>query len=1032
MSGFDVVGCNQCSNLWILETHDRKTNYAARCPTCGHDHKTSRLKALDHHETADGAAELRARRLANRQGATDEYNEILSEFGSFQSQREEVEFRTASMTTDADKMDLKPIGSDRYADLAEHTFAAEDAKFSQWADEYSGIGENVFADQVSLENSEHGICREYVDETLEGWADRPDRESHIRGAVTVTETKPASAIATIELDATPITDVWADLFGESEFQQALATAIGDRFGGMGTDECYNALRDAGVPFWLRTPIATAVAGQTKSIWQLVSELIPEMATNPLTAVEDLLTVASLFDALEDAPTVGVIVRDSFVDPEQIRRDQRIDICDLLGVLASALDVRVIGSPTTLQRFADRHRSDLDGFSEWCNQDRRSERVEETANAARRVLDPDGRKVQILRQLAAQPDDVLARADIEADHDVTSGRISQLIRNDENSLIELGLVTTYGPDGSQMVSLQAAGRLALEKILAESGRQANINDLEFFSGNSSTKCRVTPQEGVGGEDGEADQPPGERPYRTEYASPSTHHAAAACARSGAVTVVRGDIEDENGRNGKVRLVSYDDERDEAVVAVRAAEPLPYTTTLAAALASEEFLDRALPVDRLGDITEPPSLLRDVRNIGGLSAHAASDPQKLRDNLVEWGRQVQDMTTALRNEDYQDRDRFRASIIRSAHGLAGSIVHLLETVGVDLVREIRVPGGRNLETQLRPLAKSIGISAAIQSEYRKFAPYRQLFDVPNCDRPPVAASIDAEMPTGELIGSFVIRGPDVHRFREDLEHFLEAPRETLEDAPPFSIDIRVRDPKRADFGRMTARILREKNIGLTDRAVSILHALVATPHDAAHALQRRLGSEDDPRRIRPDELRVALRGVDADALVPDLPRSVGKLLSILLEADEPLSQKQLADLADVTARTVRNHADRLTALSLVSHSREGWRLSISFPTRSERHEPVVPTLTTDDGRLLDTTDPLLESMLPPDRYADPDDPAGGVLYWPQDPWALLEIGEFQPWMTVAIRLMGDEAEEKPEKRVSMGPTVTQQPITQAAAD
>ncbi|APX98737.1 hypothetical protein [Natronorubrum daqingense] len=1031
MSGFDILPCKTCENTWLQESgwqaHD-----TVSCPHCGSERATNLVKIRGSQETKARAAELRSRIEAGEADESDIYERFIEDRGQYAEQHAEVEQQIDSFTLDADKMDLTPIESDRYDTLAKTVLEPGRRKFEEWADEYSGIGVSAFEDEISLENPEHEICQEYVDDALDGWSERADRDAHARGSITVTETQPVSSVTTVELGSTTVTEFWNDLFQSTGLQQTLADAIGSRFGNLDANECYDELQEMGVPFWLRTPIAAAVNGQTRSIWQLVTELTPTLSANPLAATEDLLTVASLFGALEEDPTVAVVVREPFVDPKQVRRDQRVDICDLLSVLAAGLDLQLVGSPNTLQKVADRHRSDLDGFSEWCNQDRASEQIEDTASAARRVLDPDGRKVRILRQLAAQPDQVLARADIEAEHDVTTARISQLLRNGSDSLTALGLVSVYGPDGGQMVALQAAGQLVLEQINADAGRQSNISDLEFFSGNSYNKCRVTPQEGVGGEDGQADQPQAGRPYRTDYASPSTHHAAAACARNGAVTVVRGDVEHENGLDGKVRLVSYDDERDEAVVAIQAAEPLPYTTTLAAALASEEFIDRALPVDRLEDITEPPSLLRDVRNIGGLSAHAASDAQQLRDNLVEWGRDVQDMTTALRNEDYQDRDRFRGSIIRSAHGLAGSIAHLLETVGIDLVREIRVPGGRNIEKQLRPLAKSIGISAAIQSEYRKFAPYRQLFDVPDCDKPPVAASIDAETPTGDLIGSFVIRGPDVHRFRDDLEHFLETPRETLDDAPAFSIDIRVRDPKRADFGRMATRILAPKNIGVTDRAVSILNALVATPHDIADALQRRLEPEDDSRQLRPDELRVALRGVDADAFVPELPRSVGKLLSVLLAADDSLSQKRLAELADVTARTVRNHAERLQSLSLVSHSSSGWRLSLSFPTRQERNDPVIPALTTADGLLIDAADGLLETMLPPDRYADPDDPAGSTLYWPQNPRQLLEIDEFESWISIALRLLGEQPGEKPEKLVSMGPAVRQQAITEAAAD
>lgn len=119
------------------------------------------------------------------------------------------------------------------------------------------------------------------------------------------------------------------------------------------------------------------------------------------------------------------------------------------------------------------------------------------------------------------------------------------------------------------------------------------------------------------------------------------------------------------------------------------------SLATALASPRLLNRALTGNRLESLEDPPAILRDARCIGALSDEALEDPKTLREAFIEWGTDLEDLTAKLAAGDYEDRNRFRSEIMRSAHGLAGSIIHLFDALEIDIVRELHVPSG--LETE-----------------------------------------------------------------------------------------------------------------------------------------------------------------------------------------------------------------------------------------------------------------------------------------------------------------------------------------------
>lgn len=78
---YAVVGCTECSALWIIETGAD----TAGCPRCDTRHRTTQLKHLFETESEDQAREARASMLASRQGDSETYAE-LEDYGTLEEQ----------------------------------------------------------------------------------------------------------------------------------------------------------------------------------------------------------------------------------------------------------------------------------------------------------------------------------------------------------------------------------------------------------------------------------------------------------------------------------------------------------------------------------------------------------------------------------------------------------------------------------------------------------------------------------------------------------------------------------------------------------------------------------------------------------------------------------------------------------------------------------------------------------------------------------------------------------------------------------
>lgn len=71
---YAVVGCSECSNLWIIEGRSETT----QCPRCGARRAYEKRKKFVETDDADHAREVRASMLANRQGAGEAFADLPS------------------------------------------------------------------------------------------------------------------------------------------------------------------------------------------------------------------------------------------------------------------------------------------------------------------------------------------------------------------------------------------------------------------------------------------------------------------------------------------------------------------------------------------------------------------------------------------------------------------------------------------------------------------------------------------------------------------------------------------------------------------------------------------------------------------------------------------------------------------------------------------------------------------------------------------------------------------------------------------
>lgn len=715
-----------------------------------------------------------------------------------------------------------------------------------------------------------------------------------------------------------------------------------------------------------------------------------------TSREDITDGAvALLSSASITPEVEISLTGTFTAR---RPEQRREVLSFLEVLATGCDVAIVATGAARRCLKEKHADQIPAghLTSDCNP-RRQQRAHVDPDAVLGSLKRGGTARKTLRALSATPSGSLSyeglREVLCLDDDDGSLVYQTAKRLEERHEVAERIERT---DGSVALSLLPAGEAVVEELREDEKTRRKASTSWTSTGSADTPpkillpCRVVPTAQDGGDrpegsrtaaaagdaaaDGTAgeitagaagpaageaggDRPAGEAAEATqetgyaegwvdvEYMPRARHEAVAGAAAAGEIGVMDAPIErDDDGRRP---WWSYDADRDQLVVGAEYYNPMQVWTTLARSLASEKTLEDVLTPERLGEdlaglATNDRDLLRDARCIGWLPDDSTGED--VVQDLREAREELLSKTSAFRAEDYEERNEARSEILRFAHGLAGTVVHLLDLLGVDVVREIRVPEfSRNYsrERTRRDLAKTVATGAAIQSRYGHFTAFRQLFEEREEKRSgAMNPRVQPDEAVGSLIGSFVLAGDGLPDLEEELAAHLVGPRDLHPDAPSFGVRIPIQETSRSATARAAQRILRTKNMRPSREAVDLLHGFASDVYAVTEGLNRALEPEDERREVYLDEVRRALAVLDEDRILPEAAGAARSGVAALLDADRPISQAELARRAGISTQSWRNHREALADVGVVQEVEEGWRVCLPFG--SERHRDIEAVL------------------------------------------------------------------------------------------
>lgn len=670
-----------------------------------------------------------------------------------------------------------------------------------------------------------------------------------------------------------------------------------------------------------------------------------------TDIQDACSVAQLVET--DQP---VIVRFG-EDFKQQRADQRRDICNLISHLSTAAEVYLVPKTLRLERWiAYEHDVDLPGsLIEQCNTGRTEPSVKsETVQNAIERFDIDGGIIELLRSVAATPAETRTLDDLESELGVQR----DTIHNRLHHLREYELVSeTLSTEDGSAVSLTSTGRAYLDAVYEYSGVQATIEESLIAGGKSADNmpCNpACPREGGGGWN--RNRLP--HLHETRELSRHRYHATLASTADTDISVVDTDTTPLEDRAAPGIYYNHDDRT--LLVSAEYDNPMSWWVCIARALSSEQIWSWILTDDKLDDadcakfrefFTDHKVALRQLRCLGYLPDRI-TEIDEFRDLILDAKDDLLELTKRLTNEDYpegQNRSEFRSTILSDAQGLAGTMSHVLDLVDVEILREVRLPRYREFSPEKKQgLIKTIGVGASIQSVYGEATGYRQLYEHRNDKRAQaIEPDVDAHDPYAELIGSFAIVG-DFKTQKADFVDGLTSeiqPCPPHQDAPEFQINIAVKDRlSRSEYALTVTKLCKEKNLKPTPEAISTLAGICNSPYEVAEALNY-LQPNDDRRSIDAREVRYGLAQLDADDILRGTSSTPRKTIIALLNATKPLSQSELADRADVSERSLRDHLPELLDLGLIDETPTGYRFNLSFNTGDERTDDRYPMYVVD---------------------------------------------------------------------------------------
>lgn len=682
----------------------------------------------------------------------------------------------------------------------------------------------------------------------------------------------------------------------------------------------------------------------------------------------------------------------------LRSNQRTAILHYLFELSAGVELRITASYGDQRRLLENHREQLpasviESAESSIHEDKGcSTRTEQRRKRVRKLLAdrPEGHQDwKRLRVVYNTPRERISYDTLEdapsADFSSRSGVRQWVHRMSSEDLVE-----AYGSPHNRQVRLLPTGYALLDEHSNNTNRSDRTVDDTSEKGsveqtpargeksdsvsdppNSSDSSVYPPVKPEGREEGatferksvEKDEKTSEVDsfVKVEYLQGWEHDAAVSAAKAGEIALCERDVDFE--KDSRRVGWSFLEDRDEVVVRVEQSGWASLTLVrLCSALLSEPALDQVLTRDRLAAQSEYPSLkgltttneyvLRNGACLGYLKdsdSFAGSYRRRLqteRDDLLARTREIKFGNNPDKGEI--------AQLARDAHGLAGTVTRIYDMLGIDVTRVLEVPRWAiETETRREHLLTMIGKQTSISSRYGIYSAERVLHEPRQGKREQLLGSpkVEKTAPAGDVIGSWVLVGGDVDELDTDLE-LLRDDLDLQEDAVNFSafiLDLNVVDGNhRTSYALALSRRTSLRNLETTQQAISMLQAFSSDVFAAAKGLSF-LGSEDESRELDLYDIRSALSFLQSEELIPEIgTQTVSTAFQVLLDANQPLSTSELADLSEVTTQTLRNNTeafDQLEAAGVLERTTLGcgkpteWR--VQLPYQSERRTTSEPT-------------------------------------------------------------------------------------------
>ncbi|GAD52201.1 hypothetical protein MBEHAL_0961 [Halarchaeum acidiphilum MH1-52-1] len=159
---YAVVGCSDCSMLWVVEGRPERTE----CPRCGTSKAHAKRKKFVTTEDRAHAAEVRASMLANRSG----HGEAFAALDSYAEMGERAD---EDVVSDDEYLDAAGVDADEARDANERVSSAG-GSISRRERVVEAVREldSPTADDVAAYCEEHGVSESYAREALDRLARR--------------------------------------------------------------------------------------------------------------------------------------------------------------------------------------------------------------------------------------------------------------------------------------------------------------------------------------------------------------------------------------------------------------------------------------------------------------------------------------------------------------------------------------------------------------------------------------------------------------------------------------------------------------------------------------------------------------------------------------------------------------------------------------------------------------------------------------------------------------------------------------------